>query len=232
MPPTFEGYLANVVVVIDVVGTFAFAMSGAIAAVRRKLDLFGVLVLAFAASTAGGITRDVLIGATPPAAIANWLYIAVSALAGLLIFFWYRKIRELVRLRNLLLLVDALGLALFAVAGTQKALAFGLSPIMAPMLGVLSGIGGGMVRDILVTETPTVLRPGELYAVAAFAGAVTVAAGAYMGIPPVIDALLGIAVCFAVRMLAVRRRWILPVAEVVEEVNEPSESGIEKSMEG
>jgi uncharacterized membrane protein YeiH len=178
------------------------------------LDLFGVLVLAFAASTAGGITRDLLIGATPPAAIVDWRYLGVSALAGLIVFFWYKRIRERVRLRNLLLVFDAAGLALFAVTGTQKALAFGLSPIMAPMLGVLSGIGGGMVRDILVTETPTVLRPGELYAVAAFAGAVRWSPRFILGIPPVIDALLGIAVCFAVRMLAVRRRWVLPVAEV------------------
>src|SRR5690606_30343076 len=148
MPPTFEGYLANTVTVIDVVGTFAFAVSGAIAGVRRQLDLFGVLVLAFAARTAGGITRDLLIGATPPPAIGDWRYLGVSALAGLIVFFWYKRIRERVRLRNLLLVFDAAGLALFAVTGTQKALAFGLSPIMAPMLGVLSGIGGGMVRDI------------------------------------------------------------------------------------
>ncbi|MDM7921229.1 MAG: trimeric intracellular cation channel family protein [Pyrinomonadaceae bacterium] len=213
MAATFDGYLANTVTVIDVVGTFAFAASGAIAAVRQRLDLFGVLVLAFAASTAGGITRDLLIGATPPAAISDWKYLAVSAVAGLVIFFWYPKIREVVRLQNLLLIFDAAGLALVAVTGTQKSLAFGLSPIMAPMLGVLSGIGGGIVRDILVTETPTVLRPGELYAVAAFAGAAAVVAGTSMGLPPFAVSIVGVAVCFALRMLAVRRRWTLPVAD-------------------
>ncbi len=216
MAATFEGYLANSITVIDVVGTFAFAASGAIAAVRQKFDLFGVLVLAFAASTAGGITRDLLIGAAPPAAIADWRYLAVSAFAGLVIFFWYRKIQQIVRLRNLLLVFDAAGLALVAVTGTQKSLAFGLSPVMAPMLGVLSGIGGGIVRDILVTETPNVLRPGELYAVAAFAGAVVVLASSYYGIPPVAASLAGIAVCFTLRILAIRRRWTLPIADVGE----------------
>lgn len=213
MADTFEGYLANTITVIDVVGTFAFAASGAIAAVRQQLDLFGVLLLSFAASTAGGITRDVLIGATPPAAISDWRYLAVSAFAGLVIFFWYRKIREIVRLRNLLLVFDAAGLALFAVTGTQKSLAFGLSPFMAPMLGMLSGIGGGIVRDILVTETPEVLLPGELYAVAAFAGASVAVVGTSLGLSPVAASLLGIAACFALRMLAVRRRWTLPVAD-------------------
>lgn len=217
MAATFEGYLANTITVIDIIGTFAFAASGAIAAIRQQLDLFGVLVLSFAASTAGGITRDILIGSSPPAAIADWQYLAVSAFAGLVIFFWYKRIREIVRLRNLLLIFDAAGLALVAVTGTQKSLAFGLSPFMAPMLGVLSGIGGGIVRDILVTETPNVLRPGELYAVAAFAGAVVVVAGTYVGVPPVAVSLAGIAVCFTLRMLALRRRWTLPVADVSED---------------
>lgn len=231
MAATFEGYLANTITVIDVVGTFAFAASGAIAAIRQQFDLFGVLVLSFAASTAGGITRDLLIGSTPPAAISDWLYLAVSAFAGLVIFFWYRKIREIVRLRNLLLIFDAAGLALVAVTGTQKSLAFGLSPIMAPMLGVLSGIGGGIVRDILVTETPNVLRPGELYAVAAFAGAVVVVAGTYLGVPPVAVSLAGIAVCFTLRMLAVRRRWTLPVADVSEDDLEHSGRGPEGDID-
>lgn len=213
MADPFVGYLANTITVIDVVGTFAFAASGAIAAVRQKLDLFGVLLLSFAASTAGGIIRDVLIGATPPAAISDWRYLTVSALAGLMIFFWYQQIREIVRLQNLLLIFDAAGLALFAVTGTQKSLAFGLSPLMAPMLGVLSGIGGGIIRDILVTETPEVLLPGELYAVAAFAGASMAVAATYFGMSPVTASLLGIATCFALRMLAVRRRWTLPVAD-------------------
>ncbi|MBX3290343.1 MAG: trimeric intracellular cation channel family protein [Acidobacteria bacterium] len=223
MAVTFEGYLANTVTVIDVVGTFAFAVSGAIAGVRRHFDLFGVLVLSFAASTAGGITRDLLIGATPPAALSTWLYLAVSMAAGLVIFLEYRQIRKAVRLRNLLLVFDAAGLALFAVTGTQKALAFNLSPVMAPILGVLSGIGGGILRDMLVTETPSVFHPGELYAVAALAGASVVVVTVHFGGSPVMAAVLGIAVTFALRMLAVRRRWTLPVADVAEE--QPEKSG-------
>ena len=179
MAVTFEGYLANTVTVIDVVGTFAFAVSGAIAGVRRHFDLFGVLVLSFAASTAGGITRDLLIGATPPAALSTWLYLAVSMAAGLVIFLEYRQIRKAVRLRNLLLVFDAAGLALFAVTGTQKALAFNLSPVMAPILGVLTALAAEY-WDMLVTETPSVFHPGG-HAVAALAGASVVVVTVHFG---------------------------------------------------
>ncbi len=140
-----------------------FALSGGAAAVKGRLDLFGVLVLSFAAGNAGGITRDVLIGAVPPAAISDWRYLRVSVLAGLASFFWYPILD---RLRNPVLVFDGAGLTLFTVSGTQKALVHGLDPVMAGLLGMLIGIGGGMVRDLLVAQIPTVLR-AELYAVAA-----------------------------------------------------------------
>ena len=114
--------------VLDLLGTFVFALSGALTGVRRQLDLFGVLVLSFVAANSGGIVRDVLIGATPPAAIRDWRYLAASLLAGVLIFFWYPSIK---RLRSPVLIFDAAGLALFCVAGAQKALVFGLSPVAA-----------------------------------------------------------------------------------------------------
>src|SRR5512140_3845030 len=125
------------------------------AAVRHRLDVFGVLVLAFAAGNAGGITRDVLIGGVPPAAIADWRYVAVSALAGLVTFWLHRTI---IRLWHAVLVLDAAGLALLAVSGALKALAFGLNPLAAALLGMLTGIGGGMLRDVLITEIRTVLR--------------------------------------------------------------------------
>jgi hypothetical protein len=125
--------------------------------VKSKLDLFGLMVLAFAAGNAGGIIRDLLIGAVPPAAISDWRYLGGSLLAGLATFFWYPKID--VR-RRPVLLFDGAGLALFAVTGTQKALAAGLNPVMAALMGMLTGIGGGVLRDVLVNETPTVL-PGR-----------------------------------------------------------------------
>ncbi|MGH6980076.1 MAG: trimeric intracellular cation channel family protein [Stellaceae bacterium] len=192
---------------LDLVGTFVFALSGATAGVKRELDLFGVLVLSFAAASAGGITRDVLIGAVPPAAVSDWRYLAVATLAGFVTFFWYRPIAQL---RNPVLIFDAAGLALFAVAGTQKALAFHLHPAMAALLGMLTGIGGGMARDILCAEMPTVLR-SELYAVAALTGAIITVLGYWLGLQSE-GVAAGLVLCFGLRLMAIFRGWRLPVA--------------------
>ncbi|MGN2250220.1 trimeric intracellular cation channel family protein [Frateuria edaphi] len=200
--------LHTLLLVLDLFGTFVFALSGALVAVRRGLDLFGVLVLSFAASSAGGITRDLLIGATPPAAIEDWRYLGVSLLAGLLTFFRYADIE---RMRNPMQLSDAAGLALFAVAGAQKALAYDLPPGMAALLGMLTGIGGGMLRDVLVSDIPAVLR-AELYAVAALAGAGVVVLGDLLHMPPTATTLTGAGLCFGLRFMAIRYGWRLPVA--------------------
>jgi uncharacterized membrane protein YeiH len=197
----------TLVLVLDLCGTLAFAISGAMAGIRRSLDVFGVLVLSFAASTFGGIGRDVLIGATPPAALVDWRYLTVSLAAGLIAFFWSSLIE---RLRNPVRLLDAMGLAFFAVAGTQKALAFGLSPAMAALMGMLTGVGGGIVRDVLLAEIPAVLR-SDLYAVAALVGSAIVAGGSVLDISPLIAAICGGVICFGVRMVAIRRGWHLPV---------------------
>jgi uncharacterized membrane protein YeiH len=198
----------TLLLVLDLVGTFVFALSGAIAGVKHRLDLFGVLVLAYAAGNAGGITRDVLIGAVPPGAISDWRYIAVSVLAGLLTFCWSPLVN---RLRSPVLVFDAAGLALFAVSGAQKALAYQLNPIAAVLMGMLTGIGGGMLRDVLVREVPTVLR-SELYAVAALAGAAVVVVGSLLALPSLPVTLGGAVLCFALRFIAIRRGWQLPVA--------------------
>jgi uncharacterized membrane protein YeiH len=201
--------METLVLGLDLVGTFVFALSGAMAGVRHRLDVFGVFVLAFAAGNAGGITRDLLIGAVPPAAIADWRYLVISLLAGVATFWRYGTVR---RLQNAVLLFDALGLAVFAVSGALKALAFGLNPVAAVLLGTLTGIGGGMLRDILVAQVPTVLR-AELYAVAALAGATVVVVGRLLGLPSAPLAVGGAALCFAVRLLALRRGWALPIAK-------------------
>lgn len=198
--------------VLDLTGTFVFALSGALAGVRRKLDLFGVLVLSFAAANSGGITRDVLIGAVPPAAISDWRYLVVSLVAGLITFYLSPTIE---RLRHPVLLFDAAGLALFAVAGAQKSLDFGLNPVMAMSLGMLTGIGGGMARDMLLAEIPTVLR-SELYAVAALAGAGVVVAGHMLRLPTVPIAIAGVLLCFGLRVMALRHGWQLPVAKYID----------------
>lgn len=208
----FKEYATGTLLVLDLIGTFVFALSGAVVGVKRRLDIFGVLVISFAAASAGGITRDLLIGFVPPAAIGDWRYMAASVLGGLLIFVWFPRSQRTARVRNFVLLFDAGGLALFAVTGTQKALGFGLHPLMAPVLGMLTGIGGGMLRDVLVAEVPQVLR-SDLYAVAALAGAVVVVIGHQLGIAPVMAAVLGAAICFGLRLIAIRRRWQLPVAK-------------------
>jgi len=201
--------METLLLVLDLVGTFVFALSGAMAGVRHRLDLFGVLVLSFAAANTGGITRDLLIGAVPPAAISDWRYLAVSLLAGI-VTFW--RPSAIAQLRSPVLIFDAAGLALFTVADTQKALVFGLNPIMAALLGMLTGIGGGMARDLLLAEIPTVLG-ADLYALAALAGAAVVVIGATFQLPSTAVAIAGAALGFGLRFIAIRRGWHLPVAE-------------------
>jgi uncharacterized membrane protein YeiH len=202
----------TLVLALDLFGTFVFALSGAMVGVRHRLDIFGVLVLSFAAATAGGIIRDLLIGAVPPASVADWRYIVVPVLAGLATFWWHPLIR---RLQSPVLVFDAVGLSLFAVSGALKALAFGLNPVAAVLLGMLTGIGGGMVRDVLVTEVPTVLH-SEVYAVAALAGAAVVVVGHLLQMPFTPVAIVGAVLCLGLRLGAIRRGWDLPVAPRVE----------------
>lgn len=200
---------AHFITVLDLIGTFAFAISGALVAVRHRLDLFGVLVLSFAAATSGGIARDLALAATPPHALVDWKYLAVSCAAGMLTF-WRSELVE--RLRNPVQLFDAVGLALFAVLGTAKALVYGLGPVGAVLLGVVSGVGGGIARDVLVAQIPAVLLR-ELYAVAALAGTLVVVAGHAWDWPGVPTAIGGAVLCFGLRMLSIRRGWTLPVAK-------------------
>ena len=200
--------MSGLVVALDLGGTFVFALSGAVAGVKHRLDLFGVLVLSFAAATAGGIARDVLIGSVPPAAISDWRYMAVSLLGGLATFFWFPVIN---RMKSPVQVFDALGLGLFAVVGADKALTFHLGPWAAALLGMLTGIGGGMVRDVLVSEVPSVLR-ADLYAVAALAGALVVVIGNMLHFPSAVVDPAGVLLCFGLRLIAIRYRWQLPIA--------------------
>ena len=196
---------------LDLIGTFVFALSGAVVGVKRRLDIFGVLVISFASASAGGIMRDLLINSVPPAAIRDWRYMAASALGGLLIFIWFPRSQRSARVRNFVLLFDAGGLALFAVTGTQKALGYGLNPIMASLLGMPTGVGCAMMRDILVAEIPYVLR-SDLYAVAALTGAIVVVIGHQLNVAPTLSAVMGAVICLGLRLVAIRRRWQLPVA--------------------
>jgi uncharacterized membrane protein YeiH len=193
---------------LDLCGTFVFALSGGVAAVKNRLDIFGVLVLSFAAANSGGIARDAMIGATPVAALSDWRYVVVSLAAGLLTFYCYRFID---RLSGSVLIFDAAGLALFAVTGATKALAYHLGPVAAALLGMLTGIGGGMMRDILLSEVPVVLR-ADLYAVAALAGAAVVVMGPVLHVSSAAAMTVGALLCFGLRFIAIRYGWRLPVA--------------------
>lgn len=196
-------------ITLDLLGTFVFALSGAAVGLRNKLDLFGLMVLAFVAGNVGGITRDILIGTAPPAAIRDWYYLAVSVMAGVVTFLWHPRIDVH---SKPLLLFDGAGLALFAVTGTQKALSAGLNPVMAAMMGMVTGIGGGMLRDVLVNETPIVLR-ADLYAVAALAAGVVVVLGHTMNYPTYVFMMVGAMLCFWIRVTAIFRGWHLPLSE-------------------
>ena len=200
--------MSTFLIALDLAGTFVFAISGATVGVRHRLDLFGVLVLSFAAATSGGIIRDVLIGAIPPMALIDWRYLTVACLAGLITFYSHSVIE---RLRNPVQLFDAAGLALFAVTGTLKALSFDLAPITSILLGMLSGIGGGIARDMLVAQIPVVLR-AEFYAVAALAGAAVVVVGDHLELPSAPTVATRAIICFGLRFMAIRFGWRLPVA--------------------
>jgi uncharacterized membrane protein YeiH len=205
--------------VLDLGATFVFAISGATQGVRKRLDLFGVLVVAWAAGVAGGIARDLLIGAVPPAAISQWRYFVVTIAAGLVGFF---ASGQIARLRTPVQLFDAAGLCLFAVTGTEKALAFGLNPFVAAILGMITCIGGGVARDLLTGEVPTVLR-AELYAVAALAGAASVSMGHVLALPAGPVAVFAAALCLFLRLMSLYRGWRLPVMHAPGESSEETD---------
>jgi uncharacterized membrane protein YeiH len=187
--------------VLDLLGTFVFGLNGALTAVRSvRLDIVGVLTLGVITAVGGGIIRDVLIGAIPPAAFRDWRYLALALGGGLIAFV---ASRWLVRLEGPIVVLDAVGLSVFAVMGTAKALLYGLEVGPAILLGAVTAVGGGTIRDTLVREIPTVLR-SELYAIPALvAGAITVVL-VEARLYELSTALGAAAVCFVIRMLGVR----------------------------
>ena len=200
--------LQSLMEVLDWLGTLAFAFSGALLGVQKQFDLFGVLFLSFVVAVVGGMARDLLIGAVPPVAITDIHYFVVSIVGGLITFWWYPRVATLQRQ---ILLFDAVGLAFFAVIGAQKAIDYGIDPVMAAILGMITGIGGGMTRDVLAGDVPFVLR-GDLYAVTALAAGATVAAGRVLGVAPFLSMLVGAAICVFLRLMAIYRGWRAPAA--------------------
>jgi uncharacterized membrane protein YeiH len=197
--------------VLDIVGIAVFAVSGALAAVDKKLDIFGVIFLAVATALGGGFIRDALLGATPAAALTDWRYLATPALAGLIVFYVHPSVA---RWSRLFLLVDAAGLGLFAVAGTRKAIDFGVGPLGSSAIGILTAIGGGIIRDILVREIPHVLHR-EIYATAALLATVVVVVGDRLELDDVLVAVVGICVAFGLRVVSRWKNWAAPTAKAV-----------------
>lgn len=202
-------FLNDLIQAVDWIGTFAFALSGGLVGVQKRFDIFGVLLLAFVVSVFGGVMRDLLIGALPPVAITDLHYFALAIAGGLVTFYWYPRVRSL---QSKILLFDALGLGLFAVVGTEKAILHGIHPVMAALLGMLTGIGGGMARDVLAGEVPFVLK-GDIYALAALSAGAIVSAGHVMGVPPHYPMALGAIACIFLRLMAIYRGWHAPVAQ-------------------
>jgi uncharacterized membrane protein YeiH len=199
---------STTLVVLDLVGIFVFAIAGALVAVRKGLDVFGVLVLAGTTGLGGGFLRDVLIGATPPAALADWRYLLVPVAAGVLTFYFHPALG---RMERSVTVLDAFGLGLFCVTGALKALDFGLGVVPAALLRMVTGIGGGMLRDVLASRVPAVFR-GELYATPALAGAAVVVAGSHLDVPVWLVAFAGGGLCIVWRLVAIWRHWQAPVA--------------------
>jgi uncharacterized membrane protein YeiH len=194
---------------VDLAGTVLFALEGALAAIRGQLDFFGVMVLSFATALAGGMIRDLLIGDVPPASLRDWRYATAAFVAGASVFFFYHFVLQIPNV--VIMVLDAAGLGLFAVAGTEKALAFRLHPVIAVLLGTITGVGGGTVRDIFLAQVPIVLR-ADVYATAALAGSALMILARKLGVPPAWAAFLGGTACFMLRVVSVWRHWNLPHA--------------------
>ncbi|HRQ51210.1 MAG TPA: trimeric intracellular cation channel family protein [Agriterribacter sp.] len=202
---------------LDLAGTFAFAISGAIAAKHRGLDMFGIFAVAFTVACGGGIIRDLCIGAIPPAGLSDWRYLATAMLAAFMAMGLHTLVE---RLHQPVLLFDTLGLSLFAVSGAHKALSYDHNAEVAILLGMMTAVGGGVLRDVLLNRIPVIFRK-EIYASAALVGAIVVVAGTWFRWPDTVVSLTGIALCFSLRFLALRYHWNLPVFK--DEKNEPGE---------
>lgn len=198
---------ATLLLLFDLLGTFLFALEGASTAVQHELDLLGIMVLAFATALGGGIVRDVLIGSVPPNSIKDWRYPTTALSAAAVVFAAHTAIGHIPFWP--LITLDAAGLGLFAIAGAAKALDFGIHPLLAILLGGVTGVGGGTIRDIFLAQVPRVLRT-DIYAAAALLGAAVLVLCLKLKLRPAAASTVGILVCFTLRIVAVHQHWNLP----------------------
>lgn len=192
---------------LEVVGVFVGAMSGALAAVRKQFDVFGILVLAWATGLGGGILRDVLIGAVPPVGISEWELVATAVAGGMVMYFFHPRLE---RARRFIVVLDAGALAVFTVVGTVKGLEYGTTAIAAVLVGVVSGAGGGVLRDLLTGEVPVVLHDRQLYAIPALAGAVVITVLWQLDLVGPLAAGVVVLAIFVARVVALRFRLHAP----------------------
>ena len=197
----------TLLLVVDLMGVFVFAVEGAMAGIRAELDLLGVMVVSFATALGGGMIRDLLIGAIPPNSVRDWRYPATAFVGGGAVFFFYQFFQQIPP--QLMITMDAVGLALCAIAGAGKAIEFGINPMLSILMGGVTGVGGGTIRDILLNRVPGVLQT-DVYAAAALAGALVVVVGLKLKMSRTLVLFAGAGVCFGLRMVAVWRHWNLP----------------------
>ncbi len=198
---------AKLLYFVDLAGTLLFAIEGASAGVKDELDVLGLTVLAFCTAMGGGIIRDLLIGSIPPNALRDWRYSAMAISGAGVVFFLHPFVRQTPT--NLLMVLDAAGLSLFAVSGAGKAMLSELPAINAILLGAITGVGGGVVRDVLLARVPAVLW-SDVYATAALAGAAAMVVCRKLGVSPVLSAVIGGVLCFTLRVVSVWQHWNLP----------------------
>lgn len=204
-----DAFVVGSVTTLEILAVFVSAVSGGLAAVRKRFDAFGVLVLAWVAGLGGGVLRDLLIGDTPPVGVSSWPLVVAALAAGVLIFFLHPGLE---RMRRTVLVLDAAAMALFVLQGTTKALGLGSGVLTAVVVGVLTAVGGGILRDVLTGEVPLVFADRQLYAVPALVGAGLVAALWRLELLAPWNAVLVVVLVFAFRMLSVARGWAVPPA--------------------
>lgn len=197
----------SLVTVLDLTGILFYSVMGAMTGIGANLDLLGIVVLGFATALAGGIIRDLLIGAIPPASLSDWRYAATAFLGAASVFFVHRSVQAIPV--GIVIVLDAAGLGLFSAAGTEKALGYKMHPFVAVLMGTLTGVGGGTVRDVLLARIPIILR-ADVYATAALAGSAVMVLARRLGVHPTWAAFLGGTSCFLLRMMSVWLHWNLP----------------------
>lgn len=200
----------EIILFLDIFGTAIFAATGAIKGVRRRLDIFGVTVLACCVGVGGGITRDAILGAVPAAALQNWSYLGVSIAVALIIFF---TVRFWMKLRNIIQICDAVGLGVFTAIGAAKGMAYEVSFIGILLCGAITAIGGGIIRDVLVREIPVVLR-SDFYATASLMGGIVYYCLALINTNWFLNFLITSTFVFSIRFLAMHYKVQLPEAHV------------------